>query len=182
MAQGQVQIVCLVPIEVPLTIGVLRFSRDMNKISAQLKQCELLKFLLLSIRIFKRNVFPCYCCVRVIYCASFARWWQNYSPREAVIPKYRNTENHISDLPVTRNACKRMRINVHIWVDWSIAALTEWVAEKGPEEAGQPSRDNCLPIRFFAQHANGGSRQFSKGESNGNNLRFSVACVQRIVL
>ena len=25
-----------------------------------------------------------------------------------------------------------------------------------PEEVGQPSRDKLLPIRFFAQHANGG--------------------------
>ena len=45
------------------------------------------------------------------------------------------------------------------------------------EEAGQPSRDNFLPIRFFAQHADGGLRKSSKSESSGSNFWFSVVCV-----
>ena len=31
-----------------------------------------------------------------------------------------------------------------------------------PEEAGQASRDNFVPIRFFAQHGNGGLRNLPK--------------------
>ena len=30
------------------------------------------------------------------------------------------------------------------------------------EEAGQASRDNFVPIRFFAQHADGGLRKLAK--------------------
>ena len=48
------------------------------------------------------------------------------------------------------------------------------------EEVGQPSRDNFLPIRFFAQHANGGPQKSSKSESSGSIFWFSVVCVQRI--
>ena len=51
-----------------------------------------------------------------------------------------------------------------------------------PEEVGQPSHDKFLPIRFFAQHANGGPRKFSKSESSGSIFWFSVVCVQRIEL
>ena len=36
-----------------------------------------------------------------------------------------------------------------------VTALVSFTAE----EAGQPSCDNFLPIRFFAQHANGGILQ-----------------------
>ena len=50
------------------------------------------------------------------------------------------------------------------------------------EEVGQASRDNFLPIRFFAQHANGGPRKFSKSESSGSIVWVSVVCVQRIEL
>ena len=50
------------------------------------------------------------------------------------------------------------------------------------EEVGEPSRDNFLPIRFFAQHASGGPRKFSKSESSGSIFWFPVVCVQRIEL
>ena len=48
-----------------------------------------------------------------------------------------------------------------------------------PEEVGQPSRDKFLPIRFFAQHANGGLRKFSESESSGSIFWFSVVCVHQ---
>ena len=51
-----------------------------------------------------------------------------------------------------------------------------------PEEAGHPSRDNFLPIKFFAQHAYGGPRKFSRSESSGSNFWFSFVSVQRIEL
>ena len=51
-----------------------------------------------------------------------------------------------------------------------------------PEEVGHPSRDNFLPIKFFAEHDNGGHRKFSRSESNGRNFWFSFVSVQRIEL
>ena len=50
------------------------------------------------------------------------------------------------------------------------------------EEAGHPSRDSFLPIKFFAQHANGGPRKFSRSESSGSNFWFSFGSVPRIEL
>ena len=42
--------------------------------------------------------------------------------------------------------------------------------------------DNRHVTNFFAQHANGGPRKFSKSKSSGSIFRFSVVCVQRIGL
>ena len=50
------------------------------------------------------------------------------------------------------------------------------------EEAGHPSRDDFLPIKFFAQHAYGRPRKFSRSESSGSNFWFSFVSVQRIEL
>ena len=53
--------------------------------------------------------------------------------------------------------------------------IVEWFY---PEEAGQPSRDSFVSIRFFAQHANAGLRKTSRSESSGSYFWFSVVSLR----
>lgn len=61
-----------------------------------------------------------FCCERVIFALRSQADGKLFLSPDG-IPEIQKYRNHIN-LPVTCTACKSIRINIHIWVDWPITA------------------------------------------------------------